>query len=122
MILVDSNIIIYSSFPENKALRDFIFKNNCSVSVISKVETLGYYKLKIEERDYLIDFFKIVKQIDINGTIIEIAIALRQNRKMTLGDSLIAATAKAYKLSIATNNSVDFKNLGIEIINPLNIV
>lgn len=39
---------------------------------------------------------------------------------MTLGDSIIAATAVVYDLSLVTSNSKDFKSIeDLKIINPL---
>ena len=39
---------------------------------------------------------------------------------MSLGDAIIAATAKKHRLSIVTANTKDFKHIeNLEIINPL---
>lgn len=45
MILLDSNIIIYAMEPDYRELREFIAHENPVVSVISKVEVLGFHKL-----------------------------------------------------------------------------
>lgn len=119
MILLDSNIIIYSFYPENSSLIDFIFNNDCSVSEISLVETLGYYKITEAEKNYLLEFFRNINKIPINKSIINYAIECRQSRKMTLGDSLIAATAKVFELRLATKNLNDFSNLDIDVFDPL---
>jgi toxin FitB len=44
-MLLDSNIVIYAALPEYGALRDFIAKHAPAVSVISRVEVLGYHRL-----------------------------------------------------------------------------
>ena len=39
---------------------------------------------------------------------------------MSLGDSIIAATALCHRLRLATNNTADFKGIpGLELFNPL---
>lgn len=44
--------------------------------------------------------------------------ARRSGRVLHLGDSLIAGTAKANELALATRNVSDFEGTGLEIINP----
>ncbi|MBM2815868.1 MAG: domain nuclease [Ignavibacteria bacterium] len=119
MILLDSNIIIYSIYPKSISLRDFIFNNDCLVSDISVVETLGFYKIEESEKNYLINFFGDIPTISIDKSIINAAIECRQSKKMTLGDSIIAATAKSFKLKLATKNIKDFSGLGIEVFDPM---
>jgi len=49
-MLLDSNIIIYAALPEYGALQDFIAKHAPAVSVISRVEVLGYHLLTQQDR------------------------------------------------------------------------
>ena len=42
----------------------------------------------------------------------------KKGRAMPIKDSLIAATALAYGLTVATRNTTDFRNTGVEIENP----
>lgn len=50
----------------------------------------------------------------------EIALQLRQRRKLTLGDALIAATCIEHGFTLATHNTADFDWLNeINIIDPL---
>ena len=44
--------------------------------------------------------------------------AQRSGRTVHLGDALIAGTAKAHDLAVATRNVLDFDGLDVEIINP----
>ena len=44
--------------------------------------------------------------------------ARRSGRVLHLGDSLIAGTARAHNLSVATRNTEDFAGLDIEVRNP----
>ena len=44
--------------------------------------------------------------------------AHRSGRRMTMGDALVAGTAKAHNLSIATRNVADFDYLDVALANP----
>lgn len=44
--------------------------------------------------------------------------ARERGRPLDLGDALIAGTAKAYDLSVATRNVVDFRELDLVVTNP----
>jgi toxin FitB len=51
--------------------------------------------------------------------VIQKSTLLRQQRKMTLGDSLIAATALIYNQTLITRNDKDFDWIdGLKLINP----
>ncbi len=49
------------------------------------------------------------------------AAAKQQGRVLHLADALIAGTALAHGLPIATRNMKDFEGLGIELLNPFSI-
>nr|VFK53924.1 MAG: PIN domain-containing protein [Candidatus Kentron sp. TUN]VFK55822.1 MAG: PIN domain-containing protein [Candidatus Kentron sp. TUN] len=58
--------------------------------------------------------------LPVSYPIIEQAISLRQQRKMSLGDALIAATALAHDLELATANTNDFDWIeDLDVINPV---
>jgi predicted nucleic acid-binding protein len=118
--LLDSNIIIYASLPEHEALRGFLRNCQMAVSVISEVEVLGYHKLNEPEKRFFRTYFDNVQKIPLNSPIIQEAINLRQQRKMSLGDSLIAATALEFSLPLLTRNTTDFSEIEkLEVYNPL---
>jgi predicted nucleic acid-binding protein len=120
MMLLDSNIIIYSALPHNELLRNFIRVNSPFVSEISRIEVLGFHRLTEHEIDYFGKFFKSTTLLSISEEVITKALSLRQRRKMTLGDSLIAATALVNDLKLVTSNTKDFKWVDeLDLINPL---
>ncbi len=45
-------------------------------------------------------------------------LAQRSGHKLDLGDALIAGTAKAHDLIVATRNIADFQRVGVELANP----
>jgi hypothetical protein len=119
-VLIDSNIIIYAALPAFRELRRFIADHAPAVSVVSYVEVLGYHRLTESDRRYFEDFFVAAPVLDISTEILERATRLRQQRKLGLGDALIAATALAHGLRLLTANIDDFEWIpGLQLGNPL---
>ncbi len=119
MRLLDSNIIIYATLSENEWLREWLETEPLAVSQISRVEVLGYHLLKEEERRDLAGFLDALLVIPITAEITDRAIALRQQRKMGLGDSLVAGTALEAGCELVTRNMEDFRWVeGLRVINP----
>lgn len=120
MNILDSNIIIYSSQPEYAYLRELIFDKQNAVSKITHLEVLGFHRLNDTEKDYFTACFQFLKTIDISNKMIDEAIILRQQRKMSVGDAIIAATALNYQATVFTRNVDDFlKIAGLKVINPI---
>ncbi len=120
MTLLDSNIIIYSALPKYEFLLEFIRNNSPFVSDISRVEVLGFRELTVEDIFYFESFFESTILIPISEKVILEAITLRRIRKMSLGDSIIAATAIINRFELITSNTKDFKWINsLKIINPL---
>ncbi len=120
MKLVDSNIIIYASKPGFDFLHPLLAEPDVAVSVITHVEALGYHQLTADEKLYLAEFFANVDRLPVSEAVVEKAIALRQTRKVKLGDSLIAATALAHGATLVTHNTDDFKWIaGLMLLDPL---
>lgn len=120
MRILDSNLIIYAAKDEYTQLRSLILDTATCVSIISKLEALGYRFLTTDDKIYLEGVFQMTKVIPINDAVIERAITLRQAKKMSVGDAIIAATALLNNLELYTNNTDDFTNIsGLKVINPL---
>lgn len=107
-MLLDSNII-YAIQPENARLRQFIAAHSPTVSALSYVEVLGYHRLVEADRDDLEQLFRVAQVLPISQPVLERAVALRQIRKMSLGDSMIAGTALVHSLMLVTRNTNDFQ-------------
>lgn len=117
MILLDSNIVINSTKPGFDSLRRFLANKT---SVVSYVEVLGYHKLTSQDRDEFEEFFALTPKLPVSNEVAATAILLRQSRRMTLGDSLIAATAVTGDLKLATYNTKDFEWINeLTLINPV---
>jgi predicted nucleic acid-binding protein len=119
MILLDSNLLIYSVQKEYSALRQWILSIQPAYSIISKVEVLGYWNLSAEQSMAINNVLKSMRELSLSSSQCEQAIYLRQIRKMSLGDALIAATALDHELALATRNNKDFDWItGLSLINP----
>ncbi len=119
-MILDSNIIIYSTKPEHAFLRNFIAKNSPLVSAVSYVEVLGYHKLTSLEKELFEQFFRSTRILPISKEVTARAVQLRQTKKMTLGDALIAATALVNNAVLVTNNTADFDWIDeLKLFNPM---
>jgi toxin FitB len=121
-MLLDSNIIIYSSKREYAELRRFMDKNLYSVSAISRIEVLGYHLLATEQHQYLIEFFQAADILRISDAVVTEAVKLRQTKRMGLGDAIVAGTALAHRLTLVTRNIRDFSWIqNLDLINPFEL-
>lgn len=119
-MLLDSNIIIYAVRPTFVGLRELIAEHAPAVSVVSYVEVLGYHRLTDEDKQDFVDFFNTAEILPISQDVLEKATHLRQQRKMSLGDSIIAATAVVHNLILVTANTKDFEWIpNLELLNPI---
>jgi predicted nucleic acid-binding protein len=118
-MLLDSNIIIYAARPEHSALRDFIAEHAPAISVVSYIEVVGYHKLSEADKEYFQEFFDAALVLPISDAVVEKAVELRQAKKMSLGDSIIAATALTHDLQLVTRNIEDFRWIDdLLVVNP----
>lgn len=122
-ILIDTNIAIgyignrLSAKSMNRL--DTIFDAEYHISVINKIELLGYPNLdkNEEEKFNLLINHSILHPID--NKIIEETISIRKAHKIKLPDAIIAATCMVNGLDILTLNTKDFENIdGLKVIEP----
>ena len=119
-MLIDSNIVIYASQPQYLVLRLFLDSVRRSISIVSYIEALGYHRLTADAEDYITDLFRGSQILPLTNTIAQQAVALRQQRRMGLGDAIIAASAITHNLTLVTHNTEDFRWIaGLELLDPL---
>ncbi len=120
-MIVDSNLIIYSIQPQYGPLRQFLVDNLPAYSAISYLEVLGFHKLVAHEKtlfEQMLDHD--LPCIEIDPSIVKRAVTLRQQRKMSVGDAIIAATALIHDRTLLTRNVNDFRWIaGLKLLNPL---
>lgn len=116
--LADSNIIIYAITGKHNAAIEFISETFPSVSVITKMEVLGYHNLDRTQFDEFLNFFEIINVIPLTNPIVNKTIEIRKYRKIKLANAIIAATAIVSNLTLVTANLEDFKNIpGLSVLN-----
>ncbi len=102
---------------------DGIIEADVSVSVINRIEILGF---KPSDPSDFIPFDELLKTVDIIGLHEEIilqAIEIRRGHKIKLPDAIVAATALTLQLTVITRNIADFqKILDLEIVNPHDVI
>ncbi len=119
-MLLDSNILIYSAATElSSVVLPYINSPESAVSSASKVGVLGFHKLNDFETNHFQALFARLRLISIEDKYIDTAVSLRQQKSMSLGDAIIAATALEDDLTLVTRNSKDFRWInGLEVVNP----
>lgn len=118
-VFLDSNILIYSADPNASTLQLWLSNNMLFLSEITVIEVLGYHNLTKKENHYFTEFIKFCTLLPISKAVVNKAIELRQQKSMSLGDSIIAATAITKFLPLVTSNVKDFKHLSeLKIIDP----
>ena len=119
MRLLDGNIIIYATEPENEWLRIWLEAEPFAISQISQIEVLGYHQITPEEITDLQEFLYSSIVLPISDEAANKAIALRQQRKMSLADSILAAIALENDWELVSRNVDDFKWIaGLRLVNP----
>lgn len=123
MRLFDSNIIIYSALPEFAWLRPYLKAPDSRVSALTRVESLGFHQLPAIDREYFEALFQQLHLLPVTDAVLLRAVQLRQERKMGLGDSIVAATALEAKLpELITRNIKDFAHLSaLRVLNPIDV-
>ena len=110
-MILDSNLIINAARPEYPGLRRFIAAHSPAVSAVSIVEVLGYHKLSPDDRAHFETFFAAAEVLPLGDSVVARAVSVRQARKMSLGDALVAATALVFGRELLTHNLKDFAGL-----------
>ncbi|MCY4578395.1 MAG: type II toxin-antitoxin system VapC family toxin [Chloroflexi bacterium] len=120
MILLDSNIIIYSAEPEYADLQQLVEEQDTAVSIASYIEVLGFRGLDDYRKRFFEEFFQSIEVIHLTTEIADRAIGLRQQRRIELGDAIIAATALLLSIPLLTRNTRDFRWIdNLDLYNPI---
>jgi predicted nucleic acid-binding protein len=119
--LLDTNILIYyfngemESNVKNKV--SDIIRENFQISVISKMEFLGF-AFNSQERQKAVHFLDYATIKTLSDEIVQHVIGIRQKKRIKLPDAIIAATAMHYSATLVTRNTKDFNSLDLEVYNP----
>jgi predicted nucleic acid-binding protein len=114
-ILIDTNIAIaylgnrLSARSMNRI--DKILDGTYHISVINKIELLGYPDLEKNEEETFKLFINHSILYPIDDKIVDKTIEMRKQYKIKLPDAFIAATCLVYGLAILTINTKDFEKI-----------
>ena len=125
--LIDTNIAIYYFgllLTEDATLFiESLFRNNYHISVINRIELLGFDKISSEQYNALEAFVNNATILDLDETVVVETIKIRQQYNTKLPDAIIAASCIANDCCLLTNNTKDFekinglkvKSLGVKV-------
>lgn len=124
--LLDTNIIIYTLNGDSTVMRLFKQFSNSTfhISMVSWIETLAGSFYHEKDMDDIVSELNHFQKLHITDQIGKTAARIiqentKKGRKKRFQDSVIAATAIAYNLTLITNNSRDFcKIKGLRILSP----
>jgi toxin FitB len=118
MICLDTNIIIYIA---NGTLKESIITADpIYFPSILRIEALGYHDIRSIEEQRIRELFSVLTEIPLTDAIVEYAIRLRQQRKISLGDAIVVASAIEQDCELWTANEKDFAHIDeLRIHNPL---
>jgi predicted nucleic acid-binding protein len=121
-MLLDTNIVIYACQPGGGWLNSWTSHPDAAIASVTRIEALGFAGISPEEETAILDFVNASPTYSLDDEVIEQAIQLRQQKKMKLGDAIIAATAVAFNIPLVTRNEDDFKHIpGLDLRNPFTI-
>ena len=122
MRVFDSNILIYHLNdqlpPVVRAQVDDWIREGASISVITRIEVLGYR----HTADSMLQAARLLSTLDevpLHDVIVQQTITLRQQHRIRLPDAVIAATALHLGFPLVTRNEHDFQGVdGLTAVNP----
>jgi len=118
--LIDTNIIIDAlgnAMPE--IVKQKIVQMPPIISAVTYIEALGWHQATASQLHILQKFMDVATILPIDQPVIEITVRLRQQKKIGLGDAIIAATAIVHNKILVTQNVSDFKSIDrLVVFNP----
>ncbi len=119
--LIDTNVIGHlfaDRLPEaSKIFVKEVVNDAFIISVAVEIEALTYHETP-DKMPLIEEFINLATILPLDEAVTKKAIELRRNnRKLKLGDAIIAATAMVHELTLLTNNTKDFIKInGLKVI------
>jgi hypothetical protein len=121
--LIDTNIVIANfgnMIPEKGA--SFIKNLPLFMSVITRIELLGWHNAPRDELMKLENFVANATFFELSERIILKTIEIRQRYRIKTPDAIIAATALVHGFTLITRNTADFEKIdGLDMLNPFDL-
>ena len=124
--LLDTNIIVHyfrHDIPKTGAnwLLSILLVER-RVSVLTKIEFLGWQPPTIKEQSDAEDFMDSCEILPLTDEIVAKTIEIRRIYKLKTPDAIIAATALVYNLTLISRNDTDFQRIKkLKYTNPFNL-
>jgi len=113
--LIDTNVAIYyfglTLSTESEKFIDQILCAGYYISVINRIELLGFKRISENEADAFNSFISNSIILDLEEEVIIETIKLRKKYNIKLPDAIIAATCIVNDCSLITNNLKDFEQI-----------
>ncbi len=103
-ILLDTNIVLYILSGDN-ILSTSLYNRKLYLSFISQLELLGFKGITSQEQEEIKKFLNDCIIVDINQTIKESVIKLKQAYKIKLPDSIILGTSLYLGIPLMTSDN-----------------
>jgi predicted nucleic acid-binding protein len=121
--LIDTNILIYylagALSPEERPTVDKILRESFNISVITRIELLGWNGHTPEGLVKARQLLDCARSIPLTDALAEKTIELRTRSSISLPDAVIAASALSLDATLATRNEEDFTQVAeLRIFNP----
>lgn len=109
--LLDTNVVLglLKARPEALTLFERAGRpqpSRCAVSVITRMELLGFPGITADEEAVITGFLDCVARLPITEPVEDAAITLRRTRRLKLPDAIVAATARVHGLELLTLDDV----------------
>jgi hypothetical protein len=123
--LIDTNVLIQyvaEEYSQHDLLKlDIIMDDVFNLSVISKIETLGFSGNTAEEMAKMSAFIGAAHVIGLSDAVVSQTILLRKTYKIKTPDAIIAATAIVQNLILVTHDSGFQKINDLQVVEPIDI-
>jgi len=110
--LIDTNVAIYFLNgvlpPQSLPFMRSIFDSGANLSVITKIELLGWSFPGVSSSNSAEQFVDTSTIYALTDAVVSLTIILRKAYKIKLPDAIIAATAIVYDLTLISRNDKDF--------------
>ncbi|MBI4256718.1 PIN domain-containing protein [Candidatus Uhrbacteria bacterium] len=122
MIVLDTNVVIFF-IKKDPVIVEWINRQRSKgerfcVSTITVVELLGFQNISHDEIFLIESWLQYVLVVDVDGSIAREAARIRRELKLTVSDSVIAATAVLLQSPVATRDVVFKKIRDISVLRP----
>ncbi len=102
--LLDTCFILglYGQNATALTLMQHTLPNQCHISVINRIELLGYHNISPKDEKELNLFLSYINCLELDKAIQDKAISLRKRHKIKLADSILLATALVHEFQLLT--------------------